>query len=193
MPDTDRKQSSWRIRPWGWAVFVVCFFGLILALMVVLSKPSAAPKEGEPQAAVRTQGEAARLGQITNISTIAAANDPTSLLGRQVQLYQVKVIKKADNRIFWIGSSLDQAVLVMTLEVENGSRISMSSDIRVGQSVSVTGEVRENPGYEVIHKQLKLPADVENWLTTKKIYVYATDVVINTEPGQTPPSKTPQR
>jgi hypothetical protein len=120
------------------------------------------PRASEDRA-VGTSGSSAASakGEVTQLSTLADGD--RDLVGRDVSLDNVKVVRAGKQKGFWIGSP-DASVFV--LPVNDAGKTSSPA---VGQSVSIDGVVLQMP------RRLRDRADALND-ANDRIYVYATSI-----------------
>lgn len=83
-------------------------------------------------------------GPITDLTMITGATGLTSMVGRQVQLGNVRVQEVVGDRTFWVGSSADQRALVVLNEVATPGQPGVEGryDVTAGQVVNVNGTIR---------------------------------------------------
>lgn len=83
-------------------------------------------------------------GPITELAMITGASGLTSMVGRQVQLGNVRVQEVVGDRTFWVGPSADQRALVVLNEepTPNQPGVEGRYDVTTGQVINVNGTIR---------------------------------------------------
>lgn len=83
-------------------------------------------------------------GPITDLAMITGASGLTSMIGRPVQLGNVRVQAVVGDRTFWVGPSADQRALVVLNEVPTPNQPGVEGryDVTTGQVINVNGTIR---------------------------------------------------
>ena len=91
------------------------------------------------------QGSLGASPAVSDINQIIGATDAQSLAGNRAELTGVTVLSVVADKVFWIGATEDQRVLVVVEEDESGGSVEGGVDISEGQTVDLSGVVRKMP------------------------------------------------
>lgn len=111
---------------------------------------------------------------ITDIAIIATPIDPLTLVGRRVQVSNVKVQSVAGDRGFWIGAGPNRRLFVRLDETLDRGKNEWRIDIDKGQVRTLSGEIKEVPSAEEIRKQWDLSTAEAEDVKNEQIYLHAT-------------------
>lgn len=118
---------------------------------------------------------------ITSLDEILNTTDQTTLVDSTVNLTAVPVLSVASDRVFFVGDSTDQSMAVLLDEdLSPESETEGQVNIQAGQSVSLTGVIRETPSENDIANLLGITqADIDALLGNDTyLFVQGTDVEI---------------
>ncbi len=98
--------------------------------------PMAAPMAGPT--------DAAATGPITDLAMITGASSLMPMVGREVQLTNVRVQEVVGDRTFWVGTNADQRALIVLNEEPTPGQPGVEGryDVTAGQVINVNGMVR---------------------------------------------------
>jgi hypothetical protein len=130
-----------------------------VAMVIDIRKPRETGTKPAGESAVGTTGSTST--RLTDLGSIAAARD-TDLVGRQVDLAKVQVIRVAKDGGFWIRGATDPSVFVLPAD-------SKQMTVNQGQTVGIDGVVLQMP--RGMRDRLQAPEQ-----SNQTIYIYATKV-----------------
>lgn len=156
MAEIPVKRESGGIPWWVWALLALLVLALLFWLFdsddetETMAVDPVAPVAVAPldpvagnTSAMTAEGTANATGPITDIATFANTGDLTGLVGREVQLSNVRVQEVVGDRSFWVGPSADQRAFVVLNEVPTpGTPTEGRYDVTAGQTINVNGQVR---------------------------------------------------
>ncbi len=128
-----------------------------------------------------TETTAGASGPITDLTTIFEEQDKASLAGRQVNLQgetAAQVQSVVGDTTFWVGPSQGQQVFVALSEEQDSRGVEGMVDVNEGQTVRLTGEVKELPSMEQARQQFGLSDTNSAQLDNQEIYIDADRVEI---------------
>lgn len=120
-------------------------------------------------------------GPITDLAAILEERDKPSLAGRRVDLLgetAAEVRSVVGDTTFWVGPSEDRRVFVALSEEQDAAGAEGSVDVDEGQTVRITGEVRQLPSVEEAGQQWGLSEANAAGLENQQIYISAEQVEI---------------
>lgn len=182
----ERKGLPW----WAWllmALIAVALVWWVVAEMgdddeVDLAAPDVAIVEPAPTAVLplnpATGGET---GAVTDIATILEAEDPATLVGRQVRLEGVQVLEMVGDATFWVGrGGDDRAFVILDEQIPSPPpEVEGRVNVNAGQTVDITGSVRAGgdlPGGDVLDQGDRDAVD------GRPIYIWAQSATVATRP-----------
>ena len=110
---------------------------------------------------------------ITNILSVVDAKDPASLYGKKVELLGAPV-QAAGEKVFWIGPSFEQKMLVVTDDSTNMNGI--NTGVAQRDRVDIEGQIMEITDFDDAKTKYNLDDDAVTFLTNKKVLLMATSV-----------------
>ena len=110
---------------------------------------------------------------ITNILSIVDAKDPASLYNQKVELKGAPV-QAAGTKMFWVGPSFEQKMLVVTDASTNMNGMNNLPAQR--DRVDITGTLMEIKDFDAAKKKYDLDDSAVTFLTNKKLLLMATSV-----------------
>ncbi len=198
----ERKRG---IPGWAWLLLAL-LLGALLWLLVALfndddraevgSAPTAVPTPlaaGVPAAtATPTPGAnqtptaagppAAAGGPITDMMAILNAPNEPSLVGRQVQLAGVRVQSVPGDVTFWVGpNDSQQLFVVLGKEEQSAGQVEGQVDVNPGQTVTITGVIKQLPGLQEAQQRWGLSAANSAALQHHQLYVQAEQVRVTSQ------------
>lgn len=136
---------------------------------------------GETTGANNPTGANSNASPEVDILAIVAAPQQVQLVGKRVQLTKVKVLDVVGDRTFYVGSNENQRVLVVLDETKTPNTATEGRyDIKKGQVISFSGEVRRMPSVDEAKRQfgnLMSDSALKN-LSDQKIYVHTDKINI---------------
>jgi hypothetical protein len=139
--------------------------------------PRAVGTSGAHQGSAETEGG----NVVTEIETIAGANDGMTLVGRRVDLH-VDVQQRANDVAFWVGSPDNRVLVVIGRDNRTGLQRQKGdpsghgiSTVHDGQRAAISGVIRPVPAAEQRMSWNLTNAD-EKDLADRKIYIHADTV-----------------
>ena len=120
-------------------------------------------------------------GPITDLTTIFQQQDKASLAGRRVNLQgatNAQVQSVVGDKTFWVGPSNQQQVFVVLSEEQDPAGVEGKVDVDQGQTVRLTGEVRQLPSMQQARQQWGLSEANTAQLQNQEIYIHAERVEI---------------
>lgn len=117
------------------------------------------------------QGGTTQGGAITSAQSLFAQN-PQSLVGREVQLSNAEVQEVAGDTVFFVGSSADQTVFAAIEGVQSDSQSSQS--VEEGQTVQLTGTVEQLPSTRGLERFGLSQSEIQD-LGNQEIYLSITE------------------
>lgn len=145
-----QKKSGW---PW-WAWLIIAVLAVVLvwwALSAMGNDEDETPYATNPPPAVTEPAvsgtetpSTAQAEPVTDLATLMDAQDPASLVGREVRLGGVAVQQMVGDASFWIGEGQDRRVFVILDEQIPSPPPEVEGRVNVnqGQTVDVQGRVR---------------------------------------------------
>lgn len=115
---------------------------------------------------------------VGDVLLIIDAPDPASLVGSRVELTDVEVQSVVGDTTFWVGPSQDRQVLVVLEEDESAGPVEGQVDVEEGQTVSLTGVVREMPSTDEAMQRWQLSDDAAQALEGEDVFIRAQRVDI---------------
>jgi hypothetical protein len=135
---------------------------------------SSSPTAGAASASPAASPSGAGMGEpITDLLLIVDASDQPALVGKQVQSEGVKVQSVVGDKTFWVGPSTDQQLFVVLEEDPSAGPTEGQLDINPGQTVTLTGEVRQLPPMDEARAQWSLSDANSAQLANQQVYLYA--------------------
>jgi hypothetical protein len=113
--------------------------------------------------------------ETVDVTTVITTADPTSYESRRVQLNNVKVQKRVNDRVFWVGPDGGQWLLVTHGDPTGLGPISAVA-LQEGQSVTVVGTLREPPTGSEARAAWRLDQAGAEMLGRSRLYLVADDV-----------------
>ena len=110
---------------------------------------------------------------ITNILSVVDAKDPATLYNQKVELLGAPV-QAAGSKVFWIGPSFEQKMLVVTDDSTNMNGI--NTGVAQRDRVDITGTIMEITDFNEAKSKYSLDDNAITYLTNKKIMLMATSV-----------------
>ena len=110
---------------------------------------------------------------ITDILSIVDAREPSELYGKTVQLKGAPV-QAAGTKVFWIGPSFEQKMLVVTDDSTNMNGI--NTGVKVEDRVDIEGTLMEISDFNDAKAKYKLDDDAITFLTNKKVLMMASSI-----------------
>ena len=110
---------------------------------------------------------------ITNILSVVDAKDPASLYNQKVELLGAPV-QAAGTKVFWIGPSFEQKMLVVTDDSTNMNGI--NTEVAQRDRVDIEGTIMEITDFNDAKAKYNLDDSAITYLTNKKIMLMATSV-----------------
>ena len=118
---------------------------------------------------------------ITDVETLLAEPNKQSLVGRPVRLTGVSVPAVVGDITFLVGPNEDQAVPAVLEDELAGEQPDTAVNINPGQTIALTGEVREFPSVEEAQRVFGLSGAEAAELQNQGIYLLAEEVEIMAE------------
>ncbi len=137
---------------WAWLILAVLVAALLIWMFsgdddrdrttTDLNPVAVAPVDD--RALTATPIDQAATGPITDLAMITGATGLTAMIGRPVQLGNVRVQEVVGDRTFWVGPSADQRALVVLNEEATPGQPGVEGryDVTVGQVINVNGMIR---------------------------------------------------
>ena len=111
---------------------------------------------------------------ITEPTVIVNAANKLALVGRRVQFTSVLVQSVPGDRVFWVGPSADQHLLVVLDENRTPAQPTEGKvDVNTGQRVTLTGTIRHLPPPEQARQQWNLSEANAAQLQNQQVYLAA--------------------
>lgn len=184
---------------WGWLLIVLAVIALLIWLLFALlgggegeagnAAVTTTAQEGEGGASAATtdqqtsaieettQGLAAE-EPITDVLIIVEEPDRQSLVSRQVRLTGVEVQSVVGDQTFWVGPSNDQQLFVVLEEEQAPAGAEGKVDINAGQTLRITGVIKQLPSMERARDLWDLSAANSAQLENQEIYLLAERVQV---------------
>jgi hypothetical protein len=112
-------------------------------------------------------------GPITDLGMIHRETDQTMLADRTVQLTNVPVLRVINDQFFWVGSDMNQRVLVMSSTPMTGA-----NRPKQGQNVNLSGMLQRLPAGDEMRNNWKLPASAMSDVNQARVYLMAQQVTM---------------
>ena len=143
----------------------------IVARAIDVAAAAPAAEAGQPADAA---GE-----PMTDMAAIIDAPDQPALAGHQAQLEDVTVLSVTGDQAFWVGPSEDRRLLVILDEAStSGGATEGRYDVNPGQTLTISGEIRQMPPMEEARQQWNLSDAASAELGTQQIYLHANQLEI---------------
>ncbi|MGB3204873.1 MAG: hypothetical protein WBB28_07800 [Crinalium sp.] len=113
---------------------------------------------------------------ITDVIVIVTEPQQQSLVNRRVQFTNVKVQNVNGDRTFWVGQSNNQRLLVVLDPALDKGRAEKRVDINSGQTLDITGVIKQMPTPQQAQQQWGLTAAESQALQNQRIYLQADQV-----------------
>ena len=113
--------------------------------------------------------------ETVEVTTILTTGDPMAYTSRRVQLNNVRVQKRVSDRVFWVGPDGGQWLLVTHGDPTGIGPISATA-LQEGQSVTVTGTLREPPTASEARASWRLDQAGAEMLGRSRLYLVADEV-----------------
>ena len=125
-------------------------------------------------------GNVATADPITDVIVIVTAPDRMPLVGRRVQLRDVRVQTVTGDRTFWAGPDPSQQLFVVLDEQATpGTPTEGRVNVQPGQTVTVSGTIRELPAdLGSVRQQWSLSQANETTLRNERVYLAADSVAV---------------
>ena len=171
--------------PW-WAWLLIALAGLLLVWALFGRDPGG-------EADVERQRAA---GPILNLSDFYAAENPESLVGRNVRIDNANVLSVTGDRDFWIGEAQGRQVLVILNESMTPKQPGIEGryDVNPGQTISIVeGEVKRFPGWDEARSRWNVNPDLRSNFENQRVYIEAEKLSItDSRPSQQPVQTQPK-
>lgn len=181
MAERERETTAVVRRGIPWWVWLIVA-ALIAILLIALLWPLLTGNNRAGTAATPSPspvGSPAAPGTpVADLLIIVDAPEPTDLVGRRVELTGVEVQSVVGDTTFWVGPSADQQVLVVLEEDESAGPVEGQVDVEAGQTVSITGIVRELPSVDDAKQRWQLSDDAAAELEGEEVFVRAQRVEV---------------
>lgn len=117
---------------------------IVTETVVPVAVPVAVPISGAPAAAPVAAGTSQPTDPITDLATILDATDRASLVGRPVDVRNVRVLDVVGDRTFFVGTGPDRRAFVVLNEVPTPGRPGVEGryDVNAGQTININGIMR---------------------------------------------------
>jgi len=154
MAEIPIERKSGGIPWWVWLILAALVIGLLIYMFSgnddserasVETTPAVvapvAPADGTAQPVNNAQATG---GPITDLAMVTGGANLTSMVGRDVQLSNVRVQEVVGDRTFWVGPDSNQRALVVLNETPTPSTPGTEGryDVTAGQTINVNGSVR---------------------------------------------------
>ncbi len=139
------------------------------------------PTQSAAQPTPTTASAAGTGGPITDLTTIFEEQDKASLAGRRVDLQgetAAQVRSVVGDTTFWVGPSQDRQVFVALVEEQDAAGVEGLVDVNEGQTIRITGQMRQLPPMEEARQQWGLSEANAAELENQQIYISAEQVEI---------------
>lgn len=148
IPIERKSGTPW----WLWLIVAAAVLALLIYMFsgdeaerdpVVEPVTAAAPVDGQAASAMNNSATGAAAGAVTDLALITGATGLTSMIGREVQLNNVRVQEVVGDRTFWVGPDTNQrALVVLNEERTPGQATEGRYDVTPGQIINVNGTIR---------------------------------------------------
>ncbi|MGA7615260.1 MAG: hypothetical protein WBX15_08765 [Thermoanaerobaculia bacterium] len=169
---------------WAWLMVLVAVLAVIWILVAWLGqrRSAAATRETSTTAAeiplttVATSDHNSGTA-ITDLLPILSTADPTTLIGKRVQLLDAPVQTVLGDRSFTIGPDRkDQLLVVLDGQPTPGTPIERRVDVDHGDVVDVTGTIQSIPPVETARREWQLGGMSDREIQNRPILVHAEKV-----------------
>lgn len=174
---------------WVWVLGIIALALIIWAVAEALDRDDRVARIPPVVAPAVVPAEAAgdvAAAPITDIVEVVAVPVPQRLplVGRQVQLSDVRVQSVVGDEIFWVGPSADQRLFVALDPAPGLNRpVESPTDVSPGQGVNVTGVVKRVPAdLQAMQTQWKMDDSTTAALRDAQVYLAATQVAVVSRP-----------